>query len=125
MVDAHAHLNWLTWADLEAMYLSGIGQVVSPIMLDAAKPVSPETIVEMWDYLLEVQLQRAADHFIRAHAMVCINMASTPAGNPGPILARLPAYLARPNAVAIGEIGLVSTSGMVETPHLQVSHVGR
>jgi predicted metal-dependent TIM-barrel fold hydrolase len=88
------------------MHLAGIGQIVSPIMLDAAKPVSCETIVEMWDYLLEVQLQRAADHFIHAYGMVCINMASTPKGDPAPLLTLLPKYLARPEVVAIGEIGL-------------------
>lgn len=105
LVDAHAHLNALTWADLEAMHLAGVVQIVSPIMLDAAKPVSRETIVEMWDYLLEVQLQRAADHFIRAHAMVCVNMASTPREDPAPLFDLLPRYLARDDVVAIGEIG--------------------
>jgi predicted metal-dependent TIM-barrel fold hydrolase len=106
LVDAHAHLNMLTWTDLEAMHLAGIEQIVSPIMLDAAKPVCSETIVEMWDYLLEVQLQRAGDHFIRAYGMVCVNMASTPKGDPAPLFTLLPAYLARPEVVAIGEIGL-------------------
>jgi predicted metal-dependent TIM-barrel fold hydrolase len=106
LVDAHAHLNTLTWADLEAMHLAGIRHVVSPIMLDAAKPVSAETIVDMWDYLLEVQLQRARDHFMEAYAMVCVNMASTPKGDPAPLFNLLPRYLARDEVVAIGEIGL-------------------
>jgi predicted metal-dependent TIM-barrel fold hydrolase len=104
-VDAHAHLNTLSWATLDAMSQAGVTTIVSPIMLDAAKAVSKETIVDLWDYLLEVQLPRAAEHFMTGHAMVCVNMASSPRDDAARLFALLPAYLKRPGVVAIGEVG--------------------
>jgi uncharacterized protein len=104
-IDAHAHLNALTWTNLEEMSLAGIREVVSPIMLDARKALASETIVEMWDYLIEVQLPRAAEHFIKGHGMICVNMASSPRDNPARLFALLPTYLQRPGVVAIGEVG--------------------
>ncbi len=105
LIDSHAHLNMLTWTDLESMRLAGVGEVVSPIMLDAAKAVSSDTIADMWDYLLDVQLDRAKGHLLKGHGMVCLNMASTPREDPARLLGRLPEYLERPEIVAIGEIG--------------------
>jgi uncharacterized protein len=104
-IDSHAHLNTLTWTNLDEMSLAGIREIVSPIMLDAAKAVSTETIVELWDYLLEVQLRRAAEHFITGHGMVCVNMASSPREGPARLFALLPDYLRRSGVVAIGEVG--------------------
>ena len=110
LLDAHAHLNTLTWANLEEMYLAGVRTIVSPIMLDAGKAVSRETIVDLWDYLVEVQCPRARQHFIAGYGMVCVNMASTPRDDPERLFELLPQYLNRPDVVAIGEVGFEPNS---------------
>ena len=89
-VDAHVHANTLVWTDLESMSQAGVTTIVSPIMLDAAKAVSEETIVDLWNYLLEVQRPRAAEHFIAAYAILCVNMASSPREDPGQLVELLP-----------------------------------
>jgi len=104
-VDAHAHLNTLSWATLDAMSQAGVGTIVSPIMLDAAKAISAETIVDLWDYLLEVQLSRAAEHYMTGYAMLCVNMASSPRDDSARLFTLLPSYLTRAGVVAIGEVG--------------------
>jgi predicted metal-dependent TIM-barrel fold hydrolase len=109
-VDSHAHLNTLTWRDLEAMRLAGVAGIVSPMHLDTARPLSPDTILDVWDSLLEVQLARAAEHLIQAHGMVSVNMGSTPREGLARLLELLPTYLARPGIVAIGEIGFEPAS---------------
>jgi predicted metal-dependent TIM-barrel fold hydrolase len=93
------------------MYMSGIREIVSPVHLAAAKPVHWQTIVEMWDYLLEVQFARAEKAFIKTRAMIGISMVSTPADNDSALFEVLPKYLRRPDVVAIGEIGLEPGSG--------------
>jgi predicted metal-dependent TIM-barrel fold hydrolase len=109
-VDSHAHLNTLTWSDLQAMRLAGISRIVSPMHLDTGKPLSRETILDVWESLLDVQLGRAAEHLIQPHGMVSVNMGSSPREGLGMLLDRLPSYLARPGIVAIGEIGFEPNS---------------
>lgn len=109
-VDSHAHLNTLTWSDLRAMRLAGVSCIVSPMHLDTGKPLSPETILDVWDSLLDVQLGRAGEHLIQARGMVSVNMGSTPREGLTMLLDRLPSYLARPGIVAIGEIGFEPNS---------------
>lgn len=104
--DAHVHLNTLTWKNLEEMYMTGIGLIISPVHLDGAKPVKKETIVDMWDYLLEVHIPRAKHLFVESYAMVGISMVSTPENGLQELYSELENYLKRPEVVAIGEIGL-------------------
>jgi predicted metal-dependent TIM-barrel fold hydrolase len=105
-IEPHAHLNELTWVNLQEMYLSGIGEIISPIHLDAGKAVSCETIREMWDYLFEVQFARAENNFIKPYAMIGISMVSTPRGDAAELYEVLSDYLRRPEVVATGEIGI-------------------
>jgi predicted metal-dependent TIM-barrel fold hydrolase len=104
--DAHIHLNTLTWKNLEDMYMVGIRTIISPVHLDGAKPVKNETIIDMWDYLLEVHMPRAKSFFIEPYAMIGISMVSTPEKGAPELYAELEDYLKRPEVVAIGEIGL-------------------
>jgi len=105
-VDSHTHLDQLTWKNLKNMYIAGIRVIVSPAQLFPAKPVSNETIKDIWDYALEVQLDRAKEHLIKGYAMIGVSMVSTPSGDFHEPLKWLPDYLKRPEVVGIGEIGI-------------------
>ncbi len=110
VIDSHTHLDTLTWSNLAQMRLAGIQAIVSPIHLDTAKPVACQTIIDVWDYLLEVQLGRAKANGIKAHAMIGISMVSTPANDPQTLFSTLPNYLRKEEVVAIGEIGFEPNS---------------
>jgi uncharacterized protein len=110
LLDSHLHLTDITWNDLEAMSLAGIEEIVSPVQLSASKAVSSETIREMWDFQLEIQLQRSEEHLIKAHSMLGISMVSTPKDGMPELLKLLNEYLKRPKVVAIGEIGFEPNS---------------
>ena len=110
VIDAHAHLDTISWVDLSRMRLCDMQAIITPIHLDAAKPVSCQTIQEVWDYLLEVQFGRAEANGIRPYAMIGVSMVSTPADDPEQLFARMPAYLQRKDVVAIGEIGFEPNS---------------
>jgi len=108
--DAHAHLDDITWENLEQMSLCGIRRIIAPVHLAAGKAVSCETIREVWDYLFDVQFGRAKNSGIEPYAMIGISMVSTPREDPAPLYAVLPEYLKRPEVVAIGEIGIEPAS---------------
>ena len=108
--DSHAHLDELSWNALQQMYLAGVRRVVSPVQLAGGRPVSCETIRDVWDYLFDVQFARAKEHFIQPYAMIGISMVSTPRNDPAALYDLLPEYLNRPEVVAIGEIGIEPNS---------------
>ena len=109
-IDSHVHLNTLTWSNLDEMRMAGIGTIISPIHLDAAKPVSHDTIVEMWDYLIDVHFPRAQQHLIKPFGMIGISMVGTPKDDPAGLYTLLQDYLKRPDVVAVGEIGIEPNS---------------
>lgn len=104
--DSHLHLPDLTWENLKSMYLAGIRIIVSPMIIGAAKHISHETVKDMWDYQLEVQLKRTEEHFIKSYAMLGVGIGSTPKGDFSRLFDWLAEYLKRPEVVAIGEIGI-------------------
>ena len=109
-IDSHVHLNTLTWSNLDEMRMAGIETIVSPVHLDAAKPVSHDTIVEMWDYLIDVHFPRAEQHLIKPFGMIGISMVSTPKDDPAGLYSLFQDYLKRPDVVAVGEIGIEPNS---------------
>jgi len=124
-IDSHIHLDTLTWADMEHMALAGIEAVVSPIHLDAARAVSCKTIRDMWDFLLEVQFWRARENHLTPYAMIGISMVSTPAEDPAELYDLLPAYIRRPEVVAMGEIGFEPNSDTCKDMAVQAELVRR
>ena len=48
-IDAHTHLLDLSIASLKEMSLHNIRGVISPVHLGAFKPVSKDTIIDVWD----------------------------------------------------------------------------
>ena len=106
--DSHSHLNALGDDTLEAMYLAGIREITSPICPWPAKlgeGLNPETIIDVWDSLLNFHLDRAKEFFIKAYAMIGITMVATPKNGLERLIELLPEYLKHPRVVAIGEIG--------------------
>lgn len=104
-MEAHAHLSDLSLQSLQDMSVAGIRGIVSPVHLAAFKPVSPDTVVDVWDWQIEKQLGRARQNKIEAWAMLGISMVSTPRDGLDRLLELLPKYLAMPEVVAVGEIG--------------------
>jgi uncharacterized protein len=109
-VDSHAHMETLTWENLRSMYLAGIRLVVSPAHLGAAKALNANTIRDIWDFNLEVQIPRVNSFLISGYAMLGISMVSTPKSNLQELLEYLSNYLKRSEVVGLGEIGIEPTS---------------
>ena len=124
-VDTHTHLDTLTWTDMENMTMAGVQTVISPIHLDAGKPVSCNTIRDMWDFLFDVQFWRARENFITPYAMIGITMVSTPKDDPAELYAILPEYLCRREVVALGEIGFEPNSDTCKDMEFQETLVRR
>ncbi|WP_295580832.1 TatD family hydrolase [uncultured Oscillibacter sp.] len=118
-IDAHAHLTDLSISGLKEMALHNIGGIVSPVHLGTFKPVSRDTVVDMWDVQVEKQLGRARQNLIDAWAMIGISMVSTPRDGLEDLLALLPGYLARPEVVAVGEVGFEPGSRTNSDPAYQ------
>ena len=118
-IDAHTHLTDLTLANLKEMSMNGIRGVISPVHLGACKAVSKDTVVDMWDVQLEKQLGRAKQFFMDAWAMIGISMVSTPRDGLEELLELLPSYLARPEVVAVGEVGFEGGSKTNNDPAYQ------
>lgn len=112
-IDPHLHLNVLSAISLEDMYLAGIREVISPIMLGPAKygvGVSSDTIIDLWDHLFDVQFRRAENYFIKPYGMIGISMVSTPRDGLSKLLNLLPKYLEKPEVLAVGEVGFQPNS---------------
>lgn len=110
LIDAHLHLSDVSQTDLQQMHMMGISAVIGPSQLGANKAVSPETIVDIWDYQLEVLTPRAAAYFIKAYSLIGISMVSTPSKDLDRLLSLLPAYLERDDVVGVGEVGFEESS---------------
>lgn len=122
-IDPHTHLDDLSYIDLEKMYLSGVRKLISPSQLCTAKPLSNDTIIEVWDYLLEVQFNRAKNAMIEPYAMIGISMVSTPKNDPTDLYKKLKEYIKMDKVVAIGEIGFEPMSRTCDDLAIQEKYV--
>ncbi len=104
-IDAHLHLSDVSYMDLQKMHMMGITDVIAPSQLGAGKAVSADTIIDVWDYQLEVMVPRAAQHFIHAYSLIGISMVSTPKDNLQKLLDILPDYLKKDGVAGVGEVG--------------------
>ena len=108
--DPHLHVNNITWTGLTEMALAGVEKIISAVHLDTSRRVSSETILATWDSLLTFHFGRVKASLIQPYAMVGISMVCTPADDAETLWKALPGYLARPEVVAAGEIGLEPSS---------------
>lgn len=125
LIDAHTHLDTLSCDSLEQMSMTGVRTLIAPIHLLVGKAVGCETIRDVWDYLFDTQFARAQGSFITPYAMIGLCMVNTPRGDPEALYQALPEYLARPEVVAIGEIGLEPNSRTCSDMKMQESYVVR
>jgi predicted metal-dependent TIM-barrel fold hydrolase len=108
--DAHIHLDSLTYENLKDMSIAGVSELVSPVHISNNTAISPETVVDMWNFLLERQIERAKLHGITAYAMIGICMVAIPRSGWDDILKLIPLYLKKKGVVAIGEVGFEPTA---------------
>lgn len=104
-IDAHLHLMDVSCTDLQNMHMMGITDVIGPSQLGGKKAVSADTIMDVWDYQMEVMVPRAAQYFIRAYSLIGISMVSTPRDELQRLLNILPDYMEKEGVVGIGEVG--------------------
>ena len=109
-IDAHLHLMDVSYTDLQNMHMMGITDIIGPSQLVGKKAVSADTIVDVWDYQLEVMVPRAAQHFIQAYSLIGISMVSTPRNELQRLLDILPSYMEKDGVVGIGEVGFEPSS---------------
>ena len=106
-IDPHIHMVSRTTDDYRAMQLAGCVAVTEPAFWAGFDRSSPEGFRDYFVQLTEVEPARAARFGIAHHAWVCINPKE--AEDPGfarAVMALLPAFLAKPNVLGVGEIGL-------------------
>lgn len=108
--DSHSHINMLNATLVKEMAIANIAKVVSPIHIAGPKPLSPELLLDMWDVLLEQQLDRVKKLGIDAYAQIGISMVAAPRSGLDMLFDIMPRYLKKANVVAIGEVGFESTS---------------
>ncbi|MEE9404560.1 MAG: TatD family hydrolase [Algisphaera sp.] len=106
-IDPHIHMVSRTTDDYRAMQLAGCVAVTEPAFWAGFDRASPAGFYDYFTQLTDVEPKRAAAFGIAHHAWVCINPKE--AEDPGfarAVMALLPEFLAKPNVLGVGEIGL-------------------
>jgi len=144
-VDLHAHMVSRTTDDYRNMALTGCVAVTEPAFWAGYDRASASVFADYFDRLTDYEPKRAAVAGIEHHAWLCLN----PKEGEDRRLARevldlIPRFLARPNVLGIGEIGLnrVTRNELatfvdhvdlameheqlihIHTPHLEDKHKG-
>lgn len=103
----HAHMVSRTTADYERMAFSGCIAVTEPAFWPGFDRRSVEGFEDYFDQLTNFEPRRAAMYGMHHYAWLCLNpKEGEDRALARDVLARIPAYLSRPNVVGIGEIGL-------------------
>jgi len=110
LMDCHLHIAALNQRDLELMALANIKAVVAHIAEpDAATNIKSEDTFSFVDRMLNFHTWRAAKYCIDVHVCACVSMVAVPI-DWQVALERLPACVARPEIVGMGEVGLEPNS---------------
>ena len=106
LMDCHVHVAALNQRDFELMAISNIKAVVAHIAEpDAATDIKSDDYFGFVERMLSFHTWRAAKYWLDVHVCACVSMVGVP-NDWEAALARLPDCIARPEIVAIGEIGL-------------------
>lgn len=110
-IDAHSHMQGLTYNDWELVGATGIAATV----LSAGNPFDRPLLVEriptaddvckMWDYPIWLSSQAERKHLYKVFVAIGIST-HTKVENWEQLIGLLPEYLKKPNVIAIGETGL-------------------
>jgi predicted metal-dependent TIM-barrel fold hydrolase len=100
-----------TTDDYERMALAGCVAVTEPAFWAGFDRSSPQGFYDYFRQLTEFEPKRAARHGIEHYCWLCINpKESEDVGLAREVIAIIPEFLARPNVLGIGEIGLNKNS---------------
>jgi uncharacterized protein len=106
MVDPHIHMYARTTDDYEQMALAGIEAVIDPAFWLGSPRHHAGTFYDYFEHLLGFEAERAAQYGIIHHCALSVNpREANDLALANEVLERLPEFLARPNCVALGEIG--------------------
>lgn len=144
-IDPHAHMVSRTTDDYHRMALTGCVAVTEPAFWPGWDRGSAEGFEDYFRHLTEFEPRRAARYGIRHYTWLCLNpKEGEDRALAREVLARIPAYLDRPNVLGIGEIGVNRVTRnelatfrdhvalalehdqliLIHTPHLEDKHKG-
>ncbi|HDG96950.1 MAG TPA: hypothetical protein ENG73_02080 [Desulfobacterales bacterium] len=110
MIDAHVHVDSVSRQDLALMCMAGIRAVVSQTYYAHVNvTISSQTIIDLYERLIEFETWRTSQEFIDTYVAVSLNPVSIPTDYQK-VLEAMPVYLEKDKVVAIGEIGLEPAS---------------
>ncbi len=108
MIDAHIHADTRPFEDFEMMKIAGVEKSVT-CAHDPLKMSTSDVVFDHWDRILSNDVKRAASNGLKLYAAVGIHPRSISVDYER-ALEKLPEYLKNDIVVAIGEIGLETTS---------------
>jgi len=110
-IDPHIHMVSRTTDDYDRMAVAGCVAVTEPAFWAGYDRSSPQGFFDYFRQLTEHEPKRAADYGIKHFSWICINPKE--AEDPSfarEVMALIPEFLAKPNVLGIGEIGLNKNS---------------
>ncbi len=110
-IDPHIHMVSRTTDDYARMALAGCVAVTEPAFWAGFDRSSPQGFFDYFRLLTEQEPSRAAAHGIKHYCWICINpKEAEDVGFAREVIAIIPQFLARPNVLGVGEIGLNKNS---------------
>lgn len=104
-VDAHTHLTDMTYENLQSMALANIRGIIAPVQIPVHRPLSADAMVDIWNMHIEEFRPRCKQLLIDMYAMIGMSMVCTPADQIDRLLREMETFLAKPEVVAVGEVG--------------------
>ena len=108
MIDAHVHADTRPYEDFEKMAVAGVEKAVS-CAHDPLRMSTSDVVLDHINRIMENDTKRAAENGLKLYAAVGIHPRSI-SKDWERVLHELPAILEKENVVAVGEIGLETTS---------------
>jgi len=106
MIDAHIHIDSVSYQDLALMATAGVTAVISQTYYAHVNvEITSHTIIDLYQRLLKFETWRTAQELIDTYVAVSLNPVSIPSDYEK-VLEVIPRYLEDEGVVAIGEIGL-------------------
>lgn len=110
-IDPHIHMISRTTDDYARMAQAGCVAVTEPAFWAGFDRSSPQGFYDYFCQLTEFEPRRAAEHDIEHFCWICINpKEAEDVGFAREVMAMIPEFLARPNVLGVGEIGLNKNS---------------
>ena len=108
MIDAHIHADTRPYEDFRLMAIAGIEAAVT-CAHDPLKMSTSAVVLDHFDRILNNDSRRALDNGLKLYTAIGIHPRSI-SSDYDVVLKKLPSFLVRDDVIAIGEIGLETTS---------------